>query len=63
MNRDSRILIYGSFVTMLFIWSSAFVCGCDGMLARTLQLIAYGFGAVGMTTAGAMEHFNLHSAA
>ena len=63
MNRDSRILIYGSFVTMLFIWSSAFVCGCESMLAGTLQLIAYGFGTIGLTTAGAMERFDLHSAA
>jgi len=63
MNRDSRILIYGSFAIMLFIWASSFVCGCDRMLAATLQLIAYGFGAVGMTTAGAMEKWDLHSAA
>lgn len=63
MNKDSRILIYGSFATMLFIWSAAFVCGCDTMLTHTLHLIAYGFGAVGMTTAGAMEKWDLHSAA
>jgi len=51
MNRDSRILIYGSFVIMLGVVAASMLCSCNRMLTLTLQQTGFGVGAAGTVVA------------
>lgn len=51
MNRDSRIIIYGSVPIMVLVMASSLLCDCSYSVANTLIQTGAGMGVAGLIVA------------
>ena len=57
MNRESRIMIYGSVAIMLLVMASSLLCDCSLGAANTLIQTGAGMGIAGIAVAFGYDRF------